>query len=134
MDPMEAIKQTYFQECEELLLAMEEGLIAIQNGEADSEVINAVFRAVHSIKGGGGAFGFDDLVAFAHIFETVLDHLRSGKLSISPEIAALLLRPGDKLSDHVQAARSGAAITAGSDQAVKEELAALAAGEEDTGP
>ena len=47
MDPMEAIKQTYFQECEELLAAMEEGLLAIETGEADSEVINAVFRAVH---------------------------------------------------------------------------------------
>ena len=78
MDPMEAIKQTFFQECEELLLAMEEGLLAIERSEFDNETVNAVFRAVHSIKGGAGAFGFDRLVAFSHVFETVLDKLRTG--------------------------------------------------------
>src|ERR1700742_204722 len=92
MDGMEAIKQTYFQECEELLLALEEGLLKIESGDADSDTINAVFRAVHSIKGGGGAFGFEALVAFAHIFETVLDHLRSGKLNAGPAVNPVLLR------------------------------------------
>ena len=108
MDPMEAIKQTYFQECDELLLAMEEGLIAMENGEADGEVINAVFRAVHSIKGGGGAFGFDLLVGFAHVFETVLDHIRSGQLAPAADVVKILLKAGDTLSDHVMAARDGA--------------------------
>jgi two-component system chemotaxis sensor kinase CheA len=123
MDPMEAIKQTYFQECDELLLAMEEGLIAMENGEADAEMINAVFRAVHSIKGGGGAFGFEILVGFSHIFETVLDHIRSGKLDPSPEVVKVLLRAGDKLSDHVAAARSGGGTV--QDEDVKEELRRL---------
>jgi two-component system chemotaxis sensor kinase CheA len=125
MDPLETIKQTYFQECEELLLALEEGLLAIERGEADEEVINAVFRAVHSIKGGGGAFGFEDLVAFAHIFETVMDRLRSGQLTAAPEVTAVLLRAGDVLSDHVKAARSGSALASGADEAVKMELAEL---------
>jgi two-component system, chemotaxis family, sensor kinase CheA len=123
MDPMEAIKQTYFQECDELLLALEEGLIAMENGEADDETINAVFRAVHSIKGGGGAFGFEILVAFSHVFETVLDHLRSGKLSPTPEVVKVLLRAGDKLSDHVAVARNGAGTVL--DEEVKEELRGL---------
>ncbi len=129
MDPMEAIKQTYFQECDELLLAMEEGLIAIEAGEADGETINAVFRAVHSIKGGGGAFGFEALVAFAHIFETVLDHLRSGKLSPSGAVIKVLLRAGDVLSDHVGAARDRRALGDEHDADIKAELAALS-GEE----
>ena len=94
MDPMESIKQTYFQECEELLYAMEEGLIAMENGEADDEIINAVFRAVHSIKGGGGAFGFDSMVSFAHVFETVLDKIRSAELSPDHEVVKVLLRAG----------------------------------------
>lgn len=132
MDPMEAIKQTYFQECEELLLAMEEGLIAIQSGEADSEVINAVFRAVHSIKGGGGAFGFENLVAFAHIFETVLDHLRSGTLSADEEVTTVLLRAGDVLADHVQAARNGETLPAEHDREIKQQLETLS-GEEGGG-
>ncbi len=124
MDPMEAIKQTYFQECDELLLAMEEGLIAMENGEADGEVINAVFRAVHSIKGGGGAFGFEALVGLAHVFETVLDQVRSGTLSPSGDAVKLLLRAGDKLSDHVAAARNGGGEVPDSD--VKDELNELA--------
>jgi two-component system chemotaxis sensor kinase CheA len=123
MDPMEAIKQTFFQECDELLLAMEEGLIAMENGEADSEMINAVFRAVHSIKGGGGAFGFEVLVGFSHVFETVLDHVRSGKLSPSADVVKVLLRAGDKLSDHVAAARAGGGEVQDGD--VKEELVRL---------
>jgi two-component system chemotaxis sensor kinase CheA len=127
MDPMEAIKQTYFQECDELLLAMEEGLIAMESGEADSEMINAVFRAVHSIKGGGGAFGFEILVGFSHVFETVLDHVRSGKLNPSPDVVKVLLRAGDKLSDHVAAARAGGGEI--DDAEVKEELSGLS-GEE----
>jgi two-component system chemotaxis sensor kinase CheA len=124
MDPMEAIKQTYFQECDELLLAMEEGLIAMENGEADSETINAVFRAVHSIKGGGGAFGFQILVEFAHVFETVLDLIRSNQLDPAPDVVKILLRAGDKLSDHVTAARDGQGEV--QDSEVKEELNRLA--------
>lgn len=129
MDPMAEIKQTFFQECEELLVALEEGLLATENGEADSEVINAVFRAVHSIKGGAGAFSFDSLVGFAHIFETVLDHIRSGKLDPGPEVVPVLLRAGDILADHVTAIRSGQALAVGHDDVVKAELVALS-GEE----
>lgn len=129
MDPMESIKQTYFQECEELLLAMEEGMIAMEGGETDSEVINAVFRAVHSIKGGGGAFGFESLVSFAHQFETVLDHVRSGKLEPDGQVVKVLLRAGDILADHVSAARSGQPLAEGHDRDVMEELIALADGE-----
>jgi two-component system chemotaxis sensor kinase CheA len=132
MDPMEAIKQTYFQECDELLLAMEEGLIAMENGEADSETINAVFRAVHSIKGGGGAFGCEILVGFSHVFETAMDLVRSGKLDPTPDVVKVLLRAGDKLSDHVAAARNGSGTV--DDGEVKEELGRLTGEEaEDTG-
>ena len=51
---------------------------------ATPETVNAVFRAVHSIKGGAGAFGLDDLVSFAHVFETTLDCVRSNKLEPEP--------------------------------------------------
>lgn len=129
MDPMEEIKQTFFQECEELLVAMEEGLLAMEGGEADNEVINAVFRAVHSIKGGAGAFSYDSLVGFAHKFETVLDHIRSGKLDPEPEVVSVLLRAGDILADHVAAVRNGETLAPGFDDAVKAELAALSGDE-----
>ncbi|MGB8603126.1 MAG: chemotaxis protein CheA [Rhizomicrobium sp.] len=125
MDPLESIKQGYFQECEELLLAMEEGLIAMESGDRDSEIINAVFRAVHSIKGGGGAFGFEYLVAFAHSFETVMDLIRSGELDPEAEVMKVLLRAGDMLSDHVAAARSGQRLDPSHDEDSMAELKAL---------
>lgn len=125
MDPLESIKQGYFQECEELLLAMEEGLIAMESGDRDPEIINAVFRAVHSIKGGGGAFGFDDLVAFAHSFETVMDLIRSGELDPEAEVMKILLRAGDMLSDHVAAARTAQRLDPSHDEDSITELRAL---------
>src|SRR5690606_11143018 len=102
-----AIKQTFFQECEEQLAELEEGLLVIEREEGDLETINAVFRAVHSIKGGAGAFGLDDLVRFAHTFETTLDGMRSGKLDITPQIVRLMLRSADILADLVRISRDG---------------------------
>jgi two-component system chemotaxis sensor kinase CheA len=76
-------------------------------GQTDSETVNAVFRAVHSIKGAAGAFSMDELVGFAHTFETVLDHVRSGKLTTDETLLRVLQRAGDVLSDLVDDAREG---------------------------
>ena len=65
MDPMAAIRETFFQECEEQLAELEAGLILMESGTAEAETVNAVFRAVHSIKGGAGIFALDALVRFA---------------------------------------------------------------------
>jgi two-component system chemotaxis sensor kinase CheA len=121
MDPMESIKATFFQECEELLADLESGLLAMQAGVGDAETINAVFRAVHSVKGGGGAFGMEALVHFAHIFETLLDGVRSGGIAATPELIEVLLRAADVLSDHVAAARHGGSVDqARSDESIRE--------------
>jgi two-component system chemotaxis sensor kinase CheA len=110
LDPFESIKQTFFQECDELLTDAEQGLLAMESGDADSETINAVFRAVHSVKGGAGAFGLEDLIRFAHVFETVMDDIRSGKMALTDEVAKVLLRAFDVLADHVNAARDGTRV------------------------
>jgi two-component system chemotaxis sensor kinase CheA len=108
---MEAIKITFFQECEEQLAELESGLLAMEAGEDDAEVVNAVFRAVHSIKGGAGAFGLDDLVRFAHVFETTLDEVRTGKLAPDPAtVLKPMLRASDVLADLVRAARDGGVV------------------------
>src|SRR6478752_10321102 len=101
MDPMAEIRLTFFQECEEQLAALENGLLSMQQGEADSETVNAVFRAVHSIKGGAGAFKLNALVSFAHVFETALDKVRSGKLVPDADAMKLFLRAADALADLV---------------------------------
>ncbi len=104
-DPFEAIKVTFFQECSELLGDLETNLLALENGEGDIETINAVFRAVHSVKGGAGAFGLEDLVRFAHVFETLMDELRSGRKECDDVTIKTLLRASDVLADHIGAAQ-----------------------------
>jgi two-component system chemotaxis sensor kinase CheA len=99
------IQQIFFVECEEALEAAETGLDACRDGTHDSETINAIFRAVHSIKGGAGAFGYLAMQAFTHSFETLLADIREGKLDLTPELVDLLLLALDCLRDHVEAAR-----------------------------
>ena len=102
---MAAIKQTFFQECEEQLVELESGLLAIEDGTSEPDTINAVFRAVHSIKGGAGAFGLDQLVRFAHAFETALDLMRSGRLAPNRSILKTMLMAADALADLVRVTR-----------------------------
>jgi two-component system chemotaxis sensor kinase CheA len=110
MESLESIKVTFFQECEELLRDLETGLLALQAGEGDDETVNAVFRAVHSVKGGAGAFGLEALVRFAHTFETTLDKVRSGALKADEVVLKVLLKSTDILADLVQAAKTDATI------------------------
>lgn len=133
VDTMIAIRQTFFQECEEQLSEMELGLLAMDEGNADSETVNAVFRAVHSIKGGAGAFKLTALVQFAHTFETALDHVRSGKLAPAPDVMKAMLRAADVLADLVEASREGNEIDESSYAGVAADVKALTTveGEED---
>lgn len=101
----EEIGRIFFAECEEALAAAEAGLDACREAAHDAETLNAIFRAVHSIKGGAGAFGFEGLQGFAHVFETLLSEVRDGTLAITPELVGLMLRALDMLGDHVAAAR-----------------------------
>jgi two-component system, chemotaxis family, sensor kinase CheA len=125
MDPMAAIKQTFFQECEEQLAELETGLLAMESGDHDPETVNAVFRAVHSVKGGAGAFSLEDLVRFAHVFETALDHVRAGRLEATPDLLKVLLRAADVLADLVRAARDGGSVDESRSQKLADELRAL---------
>lgn len=107
MDPLEAIRETFFQECDEQLAALESGLGLLETGAADAETVNAMFRAVHSIKGGAGAFALGQLVRFAHGFETTLDRLRAGDIVADAATLKPMLRAADLLADLVRAAREG---------------------------
>jgi two-component system chemotaxis sensor kinase CheA len=130
MDPMAEIKATFFQECEEQLAELESGLLAMEGGDTDTETVNAVFRAVHSVKGGAGAFALDDLVRFAHVFETTLDEVRAGRLAASPEVVKALLRSADVLADLVHAAQAGGGVDPARCDACAAELSALTGIEE----
>jgi two-component system, chemotaxis family, sensor kinase CheA len=128
VDPMEAIKATFFQECEELLADLEAGLLALEGGDTDPETVNAVFRAVHSVKGGAGAFGLEQLVRFAHVFETTLDQLRARELEQTPHVLKVMLRAADLLADLVRAAHSNGFVDEARSQGLADELVALSGG------
>ena len=129
---MDLIRQTFFQECEEGLADLESGLMAMEAGTGEPDTVNAVFRAVHSMKGGAGAFSLVPLVRFAHVFESVLDQLRSDQLAPEPGVLHVLLRAADCLADLVRAAQAGTEGSPARVDAVAAELAALGNGSAET--
>lgn len=126
---MNEIKEIFFQECEEQLAELESGLLRLNDGDTDPETVNAVFRAVHSIKGGAGAFGLDDLVSFAHVFETTLDCVRSNKLEASQDLLKVMLRSADVLADLTAASRDGGTVESSRTSGLVAELEAYAKGQ-----
>lgn len=124
---LDAIQQIFFQECEEGLAAMEGNFAALRDGDRDSETINGVFRCVHSIKGGAGAFGHERLQAYTHQYETLLDLIRNGTLDLTPALLDVVVGAFDVLADHVAAARDG--DTPPADAAMLDRLAAAAGGD-----
>jgi two-component system, chemotaxis family, sensor kinase CheA len=121
-------KTTYFEECSELLGSAEETIARLQQGGGSDEDLNAVFRCVHSIKGGAGAFAFDGLVHYAHVLETSLDALRSGRAQLTAHVADLLVRGNDILGDYVRAAQDGVDLPSDHGHELMTQLAAATGG------
>ncbi|MFK7876356.1 MAG: chemotaxis protein CheA [Paracoccaceae bacterium] len=125
MDPMAEIRASFFIECEELLEALQDGLQSLDDGEVDSETINVVFRAVHSIKGGAGAFGLEPLVRFAHRYETALDEVRSERMEVTDDAMKLFFQAADHVSDLVRVCRDDEPIPSDRSVELLKELDAL---------
>lgn len=89
--------QTFIVEARELLEQMEAALLRVEQQPDDPETINAIFRAAHTIKGSAGLFGFDHVVKFTHVAESVLDRVRSGQQAITSELVVLFLKVCDQL-------------------------------------
>ncbi len=104
---MAQFHQVFFEESFEGLDIMESGLLEMQPGEVDSEEINSIFRAAHSIKGGAGTFGFNDVAGFTHIMETLLDEMRDGRRDVTTEASEALLKSVDVLRDMLNACQDG---------------------------
>ena len=105
MNELDEIQAIFFEECVEGLAAAEAGLSAMAGGDTSADTVNRVFRAVHSIKGGSGAFGHQALLGFSHRFENVMDEVRAGRIAADADVVKLLLSAFDILSDHVAAAQ-----------------------------
>ncbi len=103
--PLDQFKATYFTEAAELVEEMERCLLTLERTPQDSEALGALFRAVHSIKGGALAFGFEALVRFTHVVETRLDQWRSGEVHISDAWMDGLLQARDVIATMLAAAQ-----------------------------
>lgn len=95
--------QTFFDEADELLADMEQHLLVLDPQEPDSEQLNAIFRAAHSIKGGAGTFGFTVLQETTHILENILDGARRGEMQLSTDIVNLFLETKDIMQEQLDA-------------------------------
>jgi two-component system, chemotaxis family, sensor kinase CheA len=99
---MAEIVKVFFQESREGLDAMESGLLGL-GATADTENINTIFRAAHSIKGGSATFGFAEVAAFTHGVETLLDEMRNGVRPVTSEAVQTLLQACDCLREMIAA-------------------------------
>jgi two-component system chemotaxis sensor kinase CheA len=95
--------EVFFEESFEGLDIMEAELLALTPGDVDSETLNTIFRAAHSIKGGSGTFGFSVIADFTHELETLLDQIREGKRILKTFHVDLFLQSIDCLRDMLNA-------------------------------
>ncbi len=95
MSTSEQHKNAYREEAYELLSELETSLLELEESPDDTELIASIFRALHTIKGSGSMFGFDDITAFTHEVETVYDMVRNGEMSVTKELIDLTLSARD---------------------------------------
>ena len=107
---MSQFHQVFFEESFEGLDSMETGLLELGQGGEDPDLINSIFRAAHSIKGGSGTFGFTAVANFTHVMETLLDEMRDGKREVTTDGVNLLLASVDVVRDMLTAVRDGSSL------------------------
>ena len=95
---MEEAITTYREEAGELLAELETSLLDLEETPDDNDLINRVFRAMHTIKGSGAMFGFDEIASFTHEVETVFDMVRNGKMTVTKRLLDLTLKSRDHIS------------------------------------
>lgn len=122
--------QVFYEESYEGLDAMEQGLLDMDMDEPDDEVINTIFRAAHSIKGGSGTFGFSQVADFTHVVETLLDEVRSGDRAINKSIMDLLLSSVDCIRSLLQELQAGDDPDLSSAKQLKAQFEAVLKGED----
>ncbi len=90
-------RETYKEEANEQLLELETSLLELEETPDDTELIGKAFRAMHTIKGSGAMFGFDDIAGFTHEIETVYDKVRGGLIPVTKDLIDLTLMAKDRI-------------------------------------
>lgn len=129
---MQRFHATFFEESREGLEAMEAGLLSLEQGSRDGDLINSIFRAAHSIKGGSATFGFEAIASLTHVLETLLDELRAGQREVSAPAIDAMLASVDVLRSLLAEAEHGQPADPGAVEAVRARLNAVLSGQETT--
>ncbi len=103
-------KQSFREEAREILVDLESALLELNDNHRDMELVKRVFRALHTIKGSGSMFGFEDMAAFTHNLETAFDEVRNGRLEISAELVDLTLSALDQIRAMLEESEAGATV------------------------
>ncbi|MFK7794149.1 MAG: chemotaxis protein CheA [Gammaproteobacteria bacterium] len=119
---LDEITEIFLEESLEGLDTMETGLLGLEAGEADEEIMNDIFRAAHSIKGGAGTFGFMDVSEFTHGVETLLDEMRAGDRDVTPDAVQLLLRSVDRLRAMMDEIQSNGQVDTSQNEELEKEI------------
>ena len=106
----EHLRGVFFEEANEGIATMESSLMSFEKKAFDSETLNGIFRAAHSIKGAAGGFGFEDITKFTHVMESLLDELRSGTREVDAKVVDILLGSVDHLRALLEAAAHGGRV------------------------
>ncbi len=125
---MSQFYQVFFDEADELLAEMEKLLLALDVANPDSEDLNAIFRAAHSIKGGAATFGFTDITDVTHMLESLLDRIRKGEMALTPEHVDAFLVSKDVLTMQMDGHHHGSSVDAAGVDSVCQKLKALSLG------
>ncbi len=123
--------QVFFEEAAEHLATMESLLLGLEVSDPSLDELNAIFRSAHSIKGGSGTFGFDDMTQVTHILENLLDRLRKQEMLLTDEMVNVFLEAGDVIHMQLDAHRGEGSVDQIRVVSVCEKLASLTA---DPGP
>ena len=108
MENLDEIREVFTAECSEILQKMETILLEMETEESPSEDrIHELFRFIHTIKGSAGIFGYEAIVTFTHIVESLLDKLREGQLVFQKSMIAVFLASRDHITELIEAAANG---------------------------
>ena len=119
---LDQFKQIFYEESFEGLDTMESGLLGMNDGGTDLDVVNDIFRAAHSIKGGSATFGFSALASFTHIMEGLLDEMREGKREADSDVVNILLESVDEMRSLMTAYQNNEEPDVEEMQALQEKL------------
>ena len=107
---VQRLLRLFLEEAADHLITLETGLLRLEESPGDRTVIDNVFRAAHSLKGGSGTFGLPQVGRLTHAMESRLERVRTGAAPVTPELTSLLLRATDELRGLLAAAEEGGPV------------------------